>query len=339
MTRSRKPNRSTRSDVAKLAGVSTAVVSYVFNDGPKPVAADTKQKVLKAAAKLNYQPNSMAKALRAGTSKLFGVIVPDFSNPFFANMNDSLEKEATKAGYSVLFMSSHLDGLTEQRCISRLLARDVDAVFGEFPQSGEVFQSLDARGCPFILFDYSRQAVGAKVVSSDFRQATQLATNHLLSHGYRHIAMLLGHGADPSDPRVQAWSEVHHAHKLPVGPIVRSDFTREGAYKATLSLLDNATDETGSGVRPEAIFACSDLEAIGALRALHERGIRVPEDMGLISFDGTKECLYTYPQLSSLRQDTKSIAKLAVKTALNPDAAPDVQLVPVQLDLRRSCGH
>ncbi|WEV65825.1 LacI family DNA-binding transcriptional regulator [Bifidobacterium sp. ESL0764] len=337
MTRNRKTNRSTRSDVAKLAGVSTAVVSYVFNDGPKPVAADTRQKVLKAAAKLNYQPNSMAKALRAGTSKLFGVIVPDFSNPFFANMNDALEKEAAKAGYSVLFMSSHLDALTEQRCISRLLARDVDAVFGEFPQSGEVFQSLDARGCPFILFDYSRRAVGAKVVSSDFRQAAQLATNHLLGHGYRRIAMLLGHGADPSDPRVQAWSEVHREHGLAVGPIVQSDFTREGAYKATLSLLDNAA--TGNEGRPEAIFAGSDLEAIGALRALHERGIRVPEEVGLISFDGTKECLYTSPQLSSLRQDTQSIAKLAVKTALNPDEAPDVQLVPVQLDLRRSCGH
>ena len=102
-----KKRRATRADVARLAGVSTAVVSYVFNNGPRPVAADTAQQVREAAEKLHYRPNSVARALSTGSSKTLGIVVPDLSNPFFSGVYSALETAAARNGYSTLFMASH----------------------------------------------------------------------------------------------------------------------------------------------------------------------------------------------------------------------------------------
>ena len=156
---------------------------------------------------------------------------------------------------------------------------------------------------------------------------------HLLGHGRRRAAMLFGDEAAFSDQRVMGWVQAHRDLGLPAGPIYQSDFTREGAYQITADLLTHTAQE-----RPDAIFAASDLEALGALRAIHEAGLRVPEDIALISFDGTAETLYTWPQLTTMKQDTMQIARCAIDAALRPDTAPDVQLVPAKLIVRRSCG-
>ena len=123
-----KKRRATRADVARLAGVSTAVVSYVFNNGPRPVAADTAQQVREAAEKLHYRPNSIARALSTGSSKTFGIVVPDLSNPFFSGVYSALETAAARNGYSTLFMASHQNPEKEMDRISQLIAREVDAI-------------------------------------------------------------------------------------------------------------------------------------------------------------------------------------------------------------------
>lgn len=128
MRHGKETHRATRADVAQLAHVSTAVVSYVFNNGPRNVAPETAAKVRAAAKKLNYRPNSMARALRTGSSKTLGIIVPDLSNPFFSDVYNALETNAAQEGYSTLFMASHQDPNKELDRVSRLIARDVDAI-------------------------------------------------------------------------------------------------------------------------------------------------------------------------------------------------------------------
>lgn len=324
--------RATRTDVARLANVSTAVVSYVLNNGPKNVAPETRQRVEEAARKLNYQPNSNAQALRSGSSRMLGVIVSDFSNTYFGEVNDAIENEAAKHGYSVLFVTSHSNEEKERDSVSKLLSRNVDAIIGEFPKSGTALTSSQRNGCPFILMDYARAVPGMKSVSSDFRQGVYMAATHLIKHhDQRNIVMMAGFGEDLADPRVQGWYQAFRDANLPIGRVIRTYFTREDAYQATIQLFKQREP-------PTALFCGSDLEAIGALRAIHEYGMRIPDDIAIVSFDGTVDTLYTWPPLSAIQQDTTSIAKHAVETALNPHAAPDLQLIPVKLVVRESCG-
>ncbi|WP_055426683.1 LacI family DNA-binding transcriptional regulator [Bifidobacterium aesculapii] len=325
-----KPQRATRADVARLAQVSTAVVSYVMNNGPKNVAPATSQRVREAARALNYRPNSAARALRKGASELFGVIVPDFRNPYFASINDAIEVEASQHGYSTMFLASHANPDSERDCIEKLLLRDVDGIFMAPAQSYDQLASMERRDCAFILLDNRRGAPGYKCVASDFVDGVDQVVRHFALHGRTDTAMLFG-GETPSvDGRIQGWYQAHQRLGIPAGPIHRSYFTNDGAYQAVNAMLDD-------GEQPNAIFAGSDFEAIGALRALHERGIRIPEDVSLISFDGTFMCENTWPQLTSVHQNVKEIARTAVAAALDPDA-PDAQQIPVTLDIRQSCG-
>lgn len=325
-----KPQRATRADVARLAQVSDAVVSYVMNNRTKKVSPATAERVLQAAQALNYRPNSAARALRKGASEMFGAIVPDFRNPYFASLNSALELEASRHGFSTMFLSANADPKTERECIEKLLVRGVDGIFMAPAQSLAQISTLIREDCPFILLDNLTDVPGCKCVASDFVDGVSKVVQHLVEHGRTNIAMLFGGELTSGDGRVRGWYQIHQQLSLPTGPVYRSYFTNDGAYRAVNEILDN-------GVYHDALFASSDFEAIGALRALHEHGVRVPEDMALISFDGTFMCQNTWPQLTSIRQDVTAIARTAVNAAINPGSA-DKQTIPVVLDIRQSCG-
>lgn len=160
----------------------------------------------------------------------------------------------------------------------------------------------------------------------------QLAVHHLMGHGRRNIAMLTGKAEEGlNDKRIQGWYQAHKANRLPVGPIMQAHYTRQGGYQATIDLLN-------SDQHTDAIFADSDLEAIGALRAMHEQGIRVPEDIALISFDGTVDSQFTWPSLSVIQQNAQAIANCVFKAATDPQNTPDLQLIDSTLVPRESCG-
>lgn len=327
-----KKRRATRADVARLAGVSTAVVSYVFNNGPRPVAADTAQQVREAAEKLHYRPNSVARALSTGSSKTLGIVVPDLTNPFFSGVYSALETAAARNGYSTLFMASHQNPEKEMDRISQLIAREVDAIIIASAQPTSALAGVPRKECPFIFMDQTQPVPGAKCVSTDFQAAVSLAVRHLLGHGYTNIAMLSGKADDGlSDKRIQSWYQAHKETEIPVGPVVQAHFTRQGGYDATLALLD-------SDHRPDAIFADSDLEAIGALRALHERHVRIPEDIAIVSFDGTVDSQFSWPALTVVQQDATAIAERMFQAALDPQNTPDLQLIDTTLVPRQSCG-
>lgn len=325
--------RATRTDVARLAGVSTATVSYALNGNTDKVSHETAQRVLAAAEKLNYRPSSIARALKTGMTRMLGIVVPDIANPYFGELIKQLESTATAHGYSLMVNLSHGIASIERERVNELFDRGVEAIFLSPAQSDAELGSLATQGKHLVGLDHTTPTPGMKCVSTDFQNAAYAVTSHLLNHGKRHAIMLFGDAPALSDPRVQGWTQAHQDHGLPVGIVKQSSFTREGAYQVTTELLRQPESE-----RPDAIFAASDLEAIGAMRAIYESGLRIPEDIAIVSFDGTSETLYTQPQLTTMRQNVAEIAQYAIKAALHPSQVPDVQLVHADFIIRQSCG-
>jgi LacI family transcriptional regulator len=326
--------RVTRRDVARYAGVSTAVVSYVLNNGPKKVAPATEARVRQAIELLRYQPNANARALTTGSARLLGMVVPDTTNPFFAELSDAIAQAASARGYALIIANSRSDADLERANTLNLVSRQVDALVIATVLRADELAAMPVGGIPRVVIDQSRAIHGMTTVSTHFEDAAARGVEHLIGHGHREIALLVGGSPDPSGPdgRHTGWQRALHEAGLGPGPVEYTDFTRHGGYQATRRLL-------AAGRRPTAIFASSDLEAVGALRALHEAGLRIPADIAVVSFDGTSEAEFSWPQLTTVRQPITAIADAAVEAALSPDPAQErIQLFPAELIIRQSCG-
>lgn len=330
----RRPRRATRDDVARLAEVSTAVVSYVFNNGPKNVAPATAQRVWDAARQLNYKPNAIARALSSGVSKTLGAVINDLSNPFTAGVYEELERLASARGYSMLFVMSHGDPQLEIASVNQLINRDAEAIF--ISPCGDVQDlPLSNEQSRFVIFDKDSTVHGAICVATDFEASMALGINHLIEHGHRNIALIIGlTSQDHTDGRIRGWYSAHQQAGLPAGKIMyTSAFTREMGYQAVIKLLEIPEAE-----RPTAIFAGSDMLAVGALSALNQRGISVPSQMAILSFDGTVASRYTCPALTAIHQDQQQLASLALQTALENPHTDETKLIEPELIIRESCG-
>ena len=324
----------TRTDVARYAGVSTAVVSYVINGGPKPVAAATAARVREAIKVLQYQPNATARALTMGSAQLLGMIVPDSTNPYFAELTDAIAQVAAARGYALLAANSRTDAETERQNTLSLVSRQVDAIILATVLSPSEVAAMPVQGIPRVLIDQSSTVHGVPTVSTDFEQGAVAGVQHLIGHGHRDIAILVGRDIDPSrvDPRHNGWKTALREAGLTEGPVEFTDFTRQGGYEATRRLLERAKP-------PTAIFASSDLLAVGALLALHEADLSIPADIAVVSFDGTSESEFSWPPLTTVRQSINLIAEAAVGAALSSGgSAGEVRLLPTELIIRRSCG-
>ena len=257
----------TRKDVARYAGVSAAVVSYVVNGGPKNVAPATAARVREAIEVLGYRPNAAARALKMGSSRILGLIVPDTRNPFFTELAHAVEEEASAMGYAVLMTNSDGTMAKERNHIRNLAARQVDGVFLASNMFDPDLSELQAANIPSVLLNTNREAKGFATVGTDLRAGARVAVEHLIGHGHATIALAMGSNvAGEVDGRELGWLDALAAAGLPEGPIVRSLFTRDGGYLAGQRLL-------ASAARPTAIFASSDMQAIGILRALNEAGV------------------------------------------------------------------
>jgi LacI family transcriptional regulator, galactose operon repressor len=312
----------TRNDVAEYAGVSTAVVSYVVNEGPRKVAPETRARVLDAIRALGYRPNATARALRMGTTRTFGLITPDGGNPLFAELAKAIDREAAARGYVVLQTSADGDPLTERAKIAELLTRQVSGLLLVAPTADP---SLDDVEVPVIAINRVLPTVSS--VRPAYREGARLGVEHLISHGHRRIGLVIGGAGHPE--RELGWRDALEAAGLAEGPVARATFSREGGYRAAQTLLES---------QPTAIFASSDLQAIGVLRALHEAGVDVPGDVAVAAFDGTPETEYTWPPLTVVRQPVEQLAREAVRRLIEGEESTEALTVPTELILRRSCG-
>ncbi len=333
-TRSDRP--ATRNDVARLSGVSTAVVSYVLNNGPRPVAEATRQRVLDAMAELNYRPNATARALRLRKTSTLGLLVPDISNPFFAEFAKAVQDAAFPRGYAVTYADTESDHEREREQIRSLADRQVDGVLmiGRTPRAD--LTPFSEAAIPIVVFDRFEGDRDVPTVVIDDYLAARAGVEHLRSHGHERIALIGGPDEIPAArARHRAWAEVVAPWgEAPAELFVASGFSRTGGYRAAHELL--ARD-----VAPTAVFISSDIQAIGALRAFAEAGVRVPDDLAVLSFDGTQEADFSSPPLSVIRQPLETMAATALGLLLDDDsrAAGIHRVVPHALVLRSSCGR
>lgn len=332
-----------RKDVAELAGVSPAVVSYVLNGGPRGVAPETRARVLSAIEELDYRPNGIARSLRTSRTMTLGLVIPDSSNPFFAELARAVEEAAFDTGYTLLVGNATEDEGRQTTYVRTFLQRQVDGILLA-PAHGPVECLTELRNSnkPWLLLD--RRVDDLPDVSQvlvDSRGGAREATRHLLEHGRRNVACIAGPvDVTTAKDRVAGWHDaLTEAGLRPTRQSIRHvPFTRSGGYEAAADLIDAG--------RPDAVFVASDEQALGALRAFAELGVKCPDDIAVVSFDGIASSAYAVPALTTMAQPfallgQHSIARLVARMSDPRDEARDeaeVSVLPVSLVARGSCG-
>lgn len=328
-----QPARVTRKDVARYAGVSTAVVSYVINAGPKKVAPATEAKVLDAIQVLGYRPNAAARALKLGSTEMLGLVIPDNTNPFFAELSHAIEDAANDRGYALLLTNSNGSTAKERKHVRNLLSRQVDGLLLTSVEDEPYLDDVVTTGIPAVLLNHYRPSKLLPTVGVDLTAGARAAVEHLIWHDYENIALVEGmNTANTPDEREAGWAQALAAARLREGQIFTAPFSMEGGYRAGRRLVD-ARD------RPRAVFVSSDAQAVGVLRALHEAGLEVPQDIALVSFDASFQSAFTWPALTAMHQPTEQMAEAAVSALLDRESAKARNMVfPTDLVIRRSCG-
>jgi LacI family transcriptional regulator len=324
----------TRADVARYAGVSTAVVSYVINKGPKPVAPQTAARVREAIDLLNYRPNINAQALRRGTTEMIGLVLSDSTNPFFTEFAAAIGSEALGYGHALMIAAASGTVDTEAMLIEDLVRRQVDGlIVASVSARPDLLIRRLNRNTPIVWIDAPGAIPGYASVGCDGRRAAAMAVEHLTAvHNHGTVGVVVGGVDSPSgDPRERGWEQALRSAGLEQGPIARVDWSRDGGYEGGHRLLSLRNP-------PTAIFASSDLQAVGLLRAAHERGLRVPEDLAVVAFDGTKESEFCWPPLTVVAQPIAEMARTAVRLVLDEDRPESYEQFVGELLIRQSCG-
>ncbi|MGV8845056.1 LacI family DNA-binding transcriptional regulator [Tessaracoccus sp.] len=326
-TKSERARPATQADVGKLAGVSTAVVSYALSGGPRPIAAETKQRVIDAAKLLNYRPNAAARALSRGSSDLLALVVPTVEQPYFAHLAAEVERAARKAGLSLIVANSLAPQVAP--IVRMLVGQQLRGIILAAGATAEATGEFLRAGVPTVLINQAAPFKPLLTLGPDFHEGAVSAVNHLIStHGHRNIAYVGGDLA--SDERVVGWRNAMQAAGLTPDVAIEGDYSLAGGRAAVRTLLSEYPDVT-------ATFFASDQFAIGGLAALHEAGMRVPEDFALVAFDGSTESEFTIPTLTTVNVPIEQMARDAVAQVLNQGATGDVRY-PTELLIRRSCG-
>ncbi|GAA2156808.1 LacI family transcriptional regulator [Humibacillus xanthopallidus] len=331
----RTPSRGrnvTLADVGRHAGVSSAVVSYVVNNGPRPVAPETADRVREAIAFLGYRPNTTARALSTGSTGILGVVHPGTANPFFGEYNDVIYETATRAGIALLTATSAGSAKTERGLIEALAGRNVDGIISMTSMNRHDVARLRDPGIPLLFVNCPFAVPGFHTIGPDAVDGSRRVVGHLLDdHHHAQVALIAGDtGASEPEERESGWRDAHRMRGLEPGPVVRTTFTADGGYEAAQRLLDQPSPAS-------AVFVTSDLQALGVLHAIHSRSLRVPEDIAVVSFDGISEAAHTWPPLTVVRQPLRAMAQVALDNVLS-GTEPAHTLVPTELVIRRSCG-
>ena len=319
-------------DLARELGVSMTTVSRALSDHHS-IGAATKQRVLKLAKKLNYQPNHLAAALRRGQSRLLGVVVPYIEGKFFPSVIQGIEQAASKAGFSVIVCQSHEEVQLERRNVETLLHAQVAGVLVSLARNTQEFHHFDKvrnRGIPLVFFDRipSTELVNS-VVLNDHEGALQ-ATRHLLEQGCRRIAHLAGpQHLNIYRQRRQGYLDALAAYGIPMdeGLIIYSDMTTEEGAQAMRQLVKLANP-------PDGVFGAGDSVILGALQVLKGQGVRVPQDIALAGFSNEGFTAITEPRLTSVDQRCEEMGQAAVRLFLELAAAPDAPFMQRQVVLQ-----
>ena len=335
----------TLEEIARIAGVSRSTVSRVIN-GDRRVSDAARNRVQKVIRDHDYHPHAAARSLASRRMRVLGLLVTKsvgglFTDPFYPILIQGAADACNATDHTLtMLMDTSSDGHAVDQLYRRIIrGRHVDGVILACQTVGDpIVPRLQADGIPFVLVG---RHPGAQVsfVDVDSRGAAQRAVAHLLGHGYSRIAMICG------PPHLIASIDRHAGYvtalqeaAVPPEPsrVIFADFTQRGGHRAMQRVIQSATDF------PEAVFAASDAMAFGVMAAIHEAGLRVPNDIAVMGFDGLPEGEDTQPPLSTVTQPVSDLGREAVRMLLSliegPDRAPIQQFLPTELTVRRSCG-
>jgi len=302
--------RPTMEDVAAKAGVSRALVSLVMRNSPK-VSDHRRTAVLAAARELGYEPHVMARALASGTSTVLGVMVSDLRNAFFAEVVEGLDAAARAAGFDLILNTGSRSPSRERAALRSLLSFRPAGVVLLSPVVPASAIEDAARQCPIVLVSRTSRLSTVDTVNDDGEAGAALAVDHLVELGHRRIAHLDGGGAATAAARRKGYQQAMRGHGLePL--VVRSEHTDHAGEKAVHELL-GSYDRAGL---PTALLAGNDFNAVGAISALEEAGLRVPEDVSVVGYDNTSLAALRHLSLTTVDQPRTEMGRLAIEALL-----------------------
>ena len=324
--------------VAALAKVSIATVSRTIN-GSSAVSDRLSKRVWQAIEQLNYFPNTHARTLVSGRSRLFGIIVENITNPFFPELIQSFEEVAVAHGYEILVSSSNSDPAILANCVRRMLERKVEGVAVlSFGAEEPVLDELVHRDIPMVLAEFRLEEPKVSTILLDYSTGIHAAIKHLVALGHSKIAFLAGpHKLHSAITRENDFCAAMVAAGLPIDPawVIECDHTLKGGVIGYGKLQNLAR-------RPTAIVCSNDLTAIGVLRAAYMEGLRVPDDLSVIGLDDIDFAEFTLPPLTTIRLSRADLAQAAfeaLRLQAEEPGNPDIQrefLVSTNLVVRES---
>ena len=325
-------------DVADLAGVSTATVSRVLNNHPQ-VADETRSKVLWAMEQLSYQPSRVARRLRMEASQILGLVISDIANPFFPSVVRGIEDVAYANGYSLFLCNSDEDPAKEELYIQVLRAEKVAGVIvSPTDEESTTCQTFIESGIPMAAMDRRLRHLEVDTVIVDNVQGAYEAVSHLVRLGHRRIGLISGPvhittGRERQEGYKQALTE--HGIESDQDLIKIGDFKQDSGYQRACELLE--MDD-----RPTAVFTANNLMTLGALNAIHEKGLSIPQDVAIVGFDDMPWAPSLNPPLTAVAQPTYELGRVAAEMLLARIADRDHPIREIKLEtaliVRESCG-
>jgi LacI family transcriptional regulator len=329
--------RTTIRDVAERAGVAPITVSRVLNNSGY-VSAEVRARVEQAAAELHFVPNMLAHSFRSNRTNTLALVLTDIANPFWTTVARGVEDVASEQGYNVIFCNTEESEAKQAQYLSMLVRRQVDGVLlVPAVSNDEAVRMLQAQRVKVVVLDRRIAGGAVDVVRGASTEGARRLTEHLLQLGHRRIAVLAGPEAvSTSRERVAGYCRALEQAGVPPDPklVHYGHFTIASGSTMTRGLL-------GQSPRPTAIFAANNFIAIGALRALREAGLAVPEDVSLVVFDDLPESYTWEPFLTVAAQPAyelgKTAATLLLRRIMEPgEAEPQEIVLPTQLIVRAS---
>jgi LacI family transcriptional regulator len=323
--------------VAERAGVSVTTVSHALN-GTRFVSEQARAKVEEASRALGYVPSEVARWLKQNTTHTLGMLVPNNSNPYFAEIIRGVERRCHAAGYSLLLCNSDDDGQRQADHLRVLAERRVDGlVLVGAGDDEQIVLSCQGLRIPLVLVDREIDSIRADLIEVDHAAGGELATAHLLSLGHRRVACIGGPAKlRPSQQREAGWRRglAREGIEPRADELERGDFDAPAGAAAMTRLLKSPTP-------PTAVFVCNDLMAFGALHAAHEAGLNVPAHLSIIGFDDIQLAAYTQPPLTTIAQPKEAIGTGAADMLLERLRAgrsePRRLILQPELRIRHTC--
>jgi LacI family transcriptional regulator len=335
--------RASLKDIAEALNVSKTLVSLVLNNKAEQwgISAETQKKVFKKAEELNYHPNQMARGLRTGKSNIIGLVVADISNPFYARISRTIEREVAQLGYQLLVCSSDEEENKEYKLIELLKDRQrvEGLIVATTQKNNDQFLQLKKEQFPMVFIDRKPDDMPSNYVGVDNYKGAFEMVEHMINLGMRKIGLI---NVSPTyisslSERVEGYKDALKKHNIKLNNSIHA-VSYQDIEKTTEEAVRNLVKPP---VGMEALFVVNNNVAVHCLQVIHKMNLRIPEDIALACFDDMEAFKFSHPPLTTVAQPLEKIGEEAVKLLMKQmdgkNPAPQSKILPTKLVIRKSC--